>query len=231
MRLQRMLGLCFVAVGAVLLGVYLVPTIYGSAMSHLAVAQFRMQNSANRLWDSARVRAYQHTLEISFSPPEAVLRVPKADIEVPVLEGTSELNLNRGVGHVPGTALPGQAGNIAIAGHRDGFFRGLKDLVPGDVIELQRPAEPGKPSQEDRYVVKNIKIVFPTDTSVLNNTTDSTLTLITCYPFYFVGSAPQRYVVQASLVPQAPVSQAPAPHTPSAAADASTISVPTQSGE
>jgi len=195
MTLSRKAGVSLIATGAVLLGLYLVPTVYGAAMSHLAVARFRSQNSANSLWDSARIRAYQHTLGLTFAPPEAILRIPRLGIEVPVLEGTSDLTLNRGVGHIPGTALPGEPGNLAITGHRDGFFRPLKDAQPGDIIELQRN------SQTDRYVVRKIKIVFPSDTSVLNPTAGSTLTLVTCYPFYFVGAAPRRYIVQASLLP------------------------------
>ena len=176
-------------------------------MSHLAVARFRAQSSSNRLWDSARIRAYRSSLAVKFPPPEAILRVPKANIEVPVLEGTDDLTLNRGAGHLPGTALPGQPGNMAITGHRDGFFRGLKDLSAGDIIEVERPG------QTDRYLVRNIHIVSPSDTSVLAPTPDSTLTLITCYPFYFVGAAPQRYIVQASLVPSAQPASSRAIHT------------------
>jgi len=193
----RKLGVFLIAVGILLLGIYLVPTVYGSAMSHIAVAEFRAESSSNRLWDSSRIRAYQRTLGISFAPPEAVLRIPKVGLEVPVLEGTSDLILNRGVGHIPGTALPGEQGNLAITGHRDGFFRALKDVVPGDIVDVQRGQSGG---QIDRYVVRNIKIVLPSDTSVLSSTTGSTLTLVTCYPFYFVGAAPQRYIVQAALV-------------------------------
>ena len=209
MNWPRKLGVSLVALGALLLAVYLVPTLYGTAMSHLAIAQFRAQSSTNSLWDSARIRAYKRTLYLSFAPPEALLRIPKVGIEVPVLEGTSDATLNRGVGHIPGTALPGQTGNLAITGHRDGFFRPLKDVVPGDIIEVQRPGQPGQTSnpaaqQTDRYVVRNTKIVSPADTSVLNNTADSTLTLVTCYPFYFVGAAPQRFIVQAVLLPTAP---------------------------
>jgi sortase A len=183
-----------ILIGTVLLGIYIVPTVYGSAMAHFAVARFRAESSSNRLWDSSRIHAYQRSLTVSLAPPEAILRVPKVNIEVPILEGTDDLTLNRGVGHVPGTALPGQSGNIAVTGHRDGFFRGLKDVVPGDTIEVDRHGH------TDKYQVQRIKIVLPSDVSVLNKTPDSELTLITCYPFYFVGSAPQRYIVQASLI-------------------------------
>ena len=198
-NLRRSLGSLSIAAGLLLIAVYLVPTVYGTVMSHLALAQFRASGHANRLWDSARIRAYQRSLAVSFPAPEAILRVPKAAIEVPILEGTDDLTLNRGVGHIHGTALPGNSGNIAITGHRDGFFRGLKDITAGDTIEVMRRTKEGQ-AHTDKYLVRNIKIVLPSDTSVLNQTDDSTLTLITCYPFYYVGSAPQRYIVQASLI-------------------------------
>jgi sortase A len=188
-----------VAMGAALLSVWLVPTVYGTAMSHLAVAAFRAQSSSNRMWDSARIRAYKASLNMNIAPPEAVLRVPRLNVEVPVLEGTSDAILNRGVGHIAGTALPGQVGNLAITGHRDGFFRPLKDIRSGDVIEVER-ADHGH-NQVDRYLVRSLSVVVPSDTSVLKPTFNSTLTLITCYPFYYVGSAPQRFVVQADLLP------------------------------
>ncbi len=185
------------AAGVLLLAAFVVPTVYGRAMSSLAVAAFRAQSSNNSLWDSARIRAYKKTLGVEMSRPEAVLRVPKVGIEVPVFEGTSDLVLNRGVGHVSGTAMPGENGNMAISGHRDGFFRGLKDLHMGDRVEVQRDAETG---QVDTYVIDKIKIVLPQDVSVLKPTEKTTLTLITCYPFYYVGAAPERYIVQASLL-------------------------------
>ena len=205
MSWQRKAGVSLIAAGAALCAVYLVPTIYGSAMSHLAVAQFRHQTAANALWDSSRIHAYQRTLSLHLAPPEAVLRIPKVALEVPVLEGADDITLNRAVGHVPGSALPGQPGNIAITGHRDGFFRPLKDLAIGDTIDLDRNTASGP--QTDLYKIRSIHIVFPSDTSVLNTTTASTLTLITCFPFYYVGAAPQRYIVQADLIsakPEAP---------------------------
>ncbi len=197
MNLQRRTGAALMVAGSLLLVAFLVPAVYGRAMAHLAVAEFRAQGHAQSLWDTARIRAYQHTLGVAMTPPEAVLRIPRVGIEVPVFEGTSDLVLNRGVGHIPGTALPGHIGNLAITGHRDGFFRGLKDIAVGDRIEVQRP---GSASLTDTYLVRKIGIVFPSDTSVLNSTDTSTLTLVTCYPFYYVGAAPQRYIVQATLL-------------------------------
>ena len=201
---QRQLGGLLVVLGSALLAVYLVPTVYGAAMSRLAVAEFRAQSPSHREWDSARVRAYQHSLLVKFAPPEAVLRIPRLGLEVPVLEGTDDLTMNRGTGHVPGTALPGEPGNVAIAGHRDGFFRSLKDVTPGERIDLERPN-----GQVDHYTVDGFQIVQPSDTSALKATTDSTLTLVTCYPFRFVGSAPQRFVVRATLVSTSSSAQNP----------------------
>jgi len=195
MMLRRRIGVSLIAVGGMLLGMYVVPTLYGAAMARAGVAQFRAARSSTILWNKSRLQAHQHALRLRFAAPEAVLSVPRLGIEVPVLEGTDALTLNRGVGHLPGTALPGEPGNVVIAGHRDGFFRALKDTSVGDVIEVQ-----GHTSTQ-RYVVRRISIVFPHDTSVLKATTDSNLTLVTCYPFYFVGAAPQRYIVQASLLP------------------------------
>ena len=192
-RVRGSLGTAFLLLGTILLAICLIPNLYGNTMAHLSVALFRAQGSSNRLWDSARIRAYRNTLNVAFPAPEAVLRIPKVNIEVPILEGTDDLTLNRAAGHVAGTALPGHSGNIAITGHRDGFFRGLKVLAPGDLIQLDRGA-----SRIDRYLVRSIRIVSPSDVSVLAPTKDDTLTLITCYPFYFVGAAPQRYIVQAT---------------------------------
>jgi sortase A len=198
MTWQRKLGGILILMGSLLLCVYLVPTMYGAAMSRIAIAQFRAQRADHREWNSARILAYQRSLGVSFAAPEAILRVPHVGLEVPVLEGVDELTLNRGAGHVPGTALPGQPGNIAIAGHRDGFFRVLKDVVPGDTIDVQRAGS------TDHFRVRSITVVSKSDTSVLKPTADTMLTLVTCYPFHFVGAAPQRYIVRAALLPPNP---------------------------
>lgn len=144
------------------------------------------------LWSPDRITAYEHSLQQYFPPPLAVLRIAKVHLEVPVLEGTGDLALNRGVGHIDGTVRPGEEGNIGIAGHRDGFFRALKDVGPGDVIELVTPESTGT------YVVDQVLLVSPEDVSVLAPRSVSSITLVTCYPFYYVGSAPERYIVQAS---------------------------------
>ena len=125
----------------------------------------------------------------------AVLRIPKLNLEVPVLDGTDAITLNRGVGRIRGTAFPGQRGNIAIAGHRDGFFRGLKDIHAGDEIELLTA------QRTEVYVVDRTVIVDPDDVSVLESGAKPALTLVTCYPFHYIGRAPRRFVVETSLKP------------------------------
>ncbi|MFI5166121.1 MAG: class D sortase [Thermoanaerobaculales bacterium] len=111
-----------------------------------------------------------------------------------VLEGTRERWLEEGAGHVPGTALPGTDGNAVIAGHRDSFFRGLRRVELGDVISLTTP------SATRRYVVDSFHIVNPDDTHALIPSTMAELTLITCFPFAYVGAAPQRFVVHAHAI-------------------------------
>ena len=126
-----------------------------------------------------------------------------------MLPGTDDRTLDRGLGHVDGTAQPGTDGNSGIAGHRDGFFRGLKDIATGDLIEIETL------QAKDVYRVERTWVVSPKDISVLNPTSTRSLTLITCYPFYFVGSAPQRFIVRATRVADEPLhSQAAAEPVP-----------------
>ncbi|MDZ7790945.1 MAG: class D sortase [Xanthomonadales bacterium] len=121
----------------------------------------------------------------------AILRISEIGMELPVRYGTEEKVLRRGPGIVEGTSLPGSRGNVAIAAHRDIHFRGLKDLEIGDLINLEMP------DQTQSYIVTELSVVEPTDVHVLDETGQSVLTLLTCYPFYFVGNAPQRFVVRA----------------------------------
>jgi sortase A len=143
-----------------------------------------------------RTKSYQANLGKPYESL-AVLRIPTLHLEVPLLEGTDAVTLNRGVGRIAGTSLPGQEGNIGIAGHRDGFFRKLKDIRNGDAIELVTT------SGTEVFVVDQIRITSPADVSALRPRAKHSLTLVTCYPFYFVGPAPSRYIVEASLKGQA----------------------------
>lgn len=159
-----------------------------------AVAQANSSSAADvRLWSRERVSAYKESIKTFRVAPIAVLRIQKIGLVAPVFNGTDGLRLNRGVGRVYGTARIGEVGNLAIAGHRDGFFRGLSQLSPGDVIELERLGS------VDRYVVANARVVTPRDVSVLKPSNSSMLTLITCFPFYVLGHAPERYIVTAIM--------------------------------
>lgn len=144
-------------------------------------------------WNQNRIRAYEQDQSIAFRAPMAVLQIPKIHLAAPLLDGTDDLTLNHAVGRIKGTARPGEQGNIGIAGHRDGFFRGLKDVRLGDAIELRTVIG------TSIYVVDQIRIVNPDNVGVLRPRPVDSLTLVTCYPFYFIGSAPQRYIVMASL--------------------------------
>lgn len=150
------------------------------------------RNTEYSLWSLQRIESYQASLSKPVGSL-AVLRIPKLHLEVPVLDGTNEFTLNRGVGRIARTSFPGQDGNIGIAGHRDGFFRSLKGISTGDAIELVTT------SGTDVYTVDRIRITNPADVSVLQARTRRSLTLVTCYPFYLVGPAPSRYIVEASL--------------------------------
>ena len=131
------------------------------------------------------------------------LQIPRLKMSVMVREGADGKTLHHAVGHIPGTALPGFTGNVALAGHRDTFFRSLRNIQKDDTIEFE--TENGT----YQYLVKSTDIVGPRDVSVLNASSGKTITLVTCYPFYYVGSAPKRFIVRAVQV--SPSQQHPRP--------------------
>jgi sortase A len=145
-------------------------------------------------WSPARIREYAASVAgpaRAESAPIGLLRIARVGLMVPVYPDIDERNLNRGAGWVAGTAALDSPGNIGIAAHRDGYFRALRKVVVGDVLELE---------SVDRlrtYRITEISIVDPTDVSVLDPTPGPAVTLVTCYPFFFVGSAPKRYIVRA----------------------------------
>ena len=196
-----------IGAGLICVLVYVCTRIYATAMSQAGLWSFSQLKSRSAtvkheehgravdfsLWAGKRVTAYKQALATHMGAPLAVLSIPRLRLDVPVFEGTDDLTLNRGAGRILGTARPGERGNIGIAAHRDGFFRGLKDVRPGDRIELSRLR------RKVVYTVDNIAVVDPGDVTVLHARSQPSLTLVTCYPFYFIGDAPQRYIVQASL--------------------------------
>ena len=122
------------------------------------------------------------------------MEVVRLGVTVMVVEGTSDKTLRRAVGHIAGTALPGQIGNVGIAGHRDTFFRPLRNIRADDIILLSTLRG------EYRYRVVSTRIVSPDNISVLDSDSHEVLTLVTCYPFYFLGSAPDRFIVRAERI-------------------------------
>jgi sortase A len=209
-RWTKTLESFLLAGGLLLVGAYVGARIHQSVLSRAEAERFKDQVLVSKeleagpeavgkkpdfsLWSTKRIHGYQDSLAAHFTPALALLRIPKIDLEVPILEGTDDLSLNRAVGHITGTPKPGENGNVGIAGHRDGFFRGLKDVSTGDTIDIVTP------DSVDRYVIDEITVVDPTNVSVLAPRPQPSVTLVTCYPFYFIGSAPQRYIVRASRV-------------------------------
>jgi len=122
------------------------------------------------------------------------MEVSRLDVSVVVVEGTSNKSLRRAVGHIAGTALPGQPGNVGIAGHRDTFFRPLRNIQRDDIITLTTS------NGKYRYRVVSTNVVRPDNVGVLDSDQDEVLTLVTCYPFYFVGPAPDRFIVRAARI-------------------------------
>jgi sortase A len=122
------------------------------------------------------------------------LTIPRLHLSAIVREGTGENTLSLALGHIPGTALPGQKGNVAVAGHRDTIFRALRDIRKNDVIRFETL------SGDYVYRVGSMDIVKPEDVGVLRPSGEPELTLVTCYPFYYVGSAPDRFIAKARQV-------------------------------
>ena len=123
------------------------------------------------------------------------IEINRIGLTAMIVEGIDGRTLRRAVGHIPGTPLPGQQGNVAIAGHRDSFFRPLRNIRHDDEITLTTLAG------SYRYSVDSTQVVEPEDTQVLDDSGGAILTLVTCYPFYFVGPAPKRFVVRAHKIP------------------------------
>lgn len=156
------------------------------------------QSSSAQVSDHTRPEATDRpvTRRVSNEPTPFVgrIEIPRTHLSAIVAEGTSSEILTIAVGHVEGTALPGESGNIALAAHRDTFFRGLGELQSGDLIRLTIPK-----GRVD-YRVEFTEVVDPADTWILRSGSNQALTLITCYPFHYIGAAPKRFVVRAYRV-------------------------------
>ena len=141
--------------------------------------------------EADRARAESFGIDGRAGSPLGRIEISSIGLSAMIMEGTDSRTLRRAIGHIPGTPLPGQPGNVVITGHRDTFFRGLRNIHKDDEIILTTL------NGTYRYRVDSTQVVGPEDTEVLGATADDILTLVTCYPFYFVGPAPRRFIVRA----------------------------------
>lgn len=200
MRIARSLEIGTWILGVALLGQYAMARAVFEHARVAGIETFRAATNLPRtpeidrtLWSEHRINAFTESAA-SPAAPDGVLSIPALLLEVPIYPGVTELNLNRGAAHIEDTAALSDSGNIGIAAHRDGFFRKLKDIAIDDVVSLEAGG------RTLHYRVVDISVVAPTEVSVLDPTETPSITLVTCYPFYFVGSAPQRYIVRAELI-------------------------------
>lgn len=159
--------------------------------ANAAFEQARQDQSASPATPSSTEQATRKT-----APDQLVgrLSIPRLHLSALVREGDQESTLSLALGHIPGTALPGQSGNVALAGHRDRIFRGLREIRKDDLIRVETF------HGDYVYQVEDTQIVNPEDVGVLRAGGHPELTLVTCYPFYYIGSAPQRFIVKARQV-------------------------------
>lgn len=182
---RKVLSWAFIAIGVVLLGY----------VSGQYWQMYRSQKNLEVEWQrqAATVSVPGHT-DISAEQMLTRLVIPKIDMDAIVVEGASRRDLSEGPGHMKQTAQPGETGNAVITAHRDTFFRHIYELNKGDHIEVRRSG------RTFTYAVTGKRIVMPEDMSVIKPTNDPQLTLITCYPTYYIGPAPERLVVFSRLV-------------------------------
>jgi LPXTG-site transpeptidase (sortase) family protein len=153
-------------------------------------------------WSDRRRAAFERFSRGLVPQPAGYLALPGQNIRVPIFDGTGELALTLGAGHLPDTAPLGGDGNAAIAGHRDGFFRALRLVTVGDRLSIETAG------QARPYRVTEQWVVAPEDLWVLEPTAEPSVTLITCYPFYYAGNAPERFILRAVLVDDDPEEEA-----------------------
>lgn len=186
---------CFLALAIVCLG------LYGYQYVERVLYQAYESRQFDRTLDlgTAAVITANHTPAARAGLPArgaliGRLSIPRLNLSAMVREGIDRKTLKLAIGHIPATALPGEAGNVGVAGHRDTFFRGLKDLKAGDEIQISTL------SGDFRYLVESLVVVEPDNAGALAPTSENVLTMVTCYPFYYVGAAPKRFVVKARQV-------------------------------
>lgn len=152
-----------------------------------------LEHPDTSMWAAGRIADYQASLKAELPEVLGVLEMPSVNLKVPLYATNTDLVMDRGAGIIDGMSYPHEPGNIGISGHRDGYFRVLKDVKVGDPIVLQTLEGP------KRFRIDATQVVQIKDKTLLRDTSDQTVTLVTCYPFYFVGHAPKRFIVTASL--------------------------------
>jgi sortase A len=193
-RIARWLEICFWAMGCLALGYC--AFLWGRAQYDQAEGNWALEHTlpGDPMTVTGTPRRPPNSAEGSLV---GRIDIPRLDLSAVVFEGTSDDTLARGVGHLRGSAGPGERGNLVLAGHRDTFFRELRNIRQGDEVNIMGP------QGESEYQVESTAIVEPDQTEVLKPGDGSTLTLITCYPFRYIGNAPQRFIVRATRVGKA----------------------------
>jgi sortase A len=188
------------ALGAILCGLYALALVAGELGRRSDVEDFSQapQRPDQSLWSQTRVQEFLASQGLPVSEPVGVLRAPSLNLIVPIYPDSSELHLNRGAGLIQGMSAPDEGGNLGVAGHRDGYFRALKNVRRDDVLEVQTR------SRRHRYRVVSVDVVDPSDRRLLADTEEPTITLVTCYPFYYLGHAPLRFIVRGTYLWSAP---------------------------
>jgi sortase A len=154
------------------------------------------------------VRPVQGVRAVALGDVIGELQIPRIGLKAIFVQGDSPRILRRAVGHISQTALPGESGNVVLTGHRDSFFRSLRNIQPGDAIALKTPYG------DFQYQVESTAVVPPSDVQVLEPSSEPTLTLVTCFPFYYVGPAPSRFIVRARLIASPPAQSSVAEAAP-----------------
>lgn len=191
--LQKNMGRVLLLTGALLFAWWGYLMLHKISFQIAANRMLQQRISAARAETEQRVK--QPTLAVtSLRSGEMIgrLEIPRIHLSVIVLEGADSGTLDIAAGHIPGTALPGTNGNVGIAAHRDTFFRSLRDIRPNDRLTFSTP------HGISEYAVDKTEVVDPDDIEVLRETADAELTLVTCYPFNYIGAAPKRFIVHAS---------------------------------
>lgn len=199
----RWLERALFAVGVACLGYYGYQTIEARQVQRAQIAALESALATRPLppFESHRAASAPHAPNAPSAPsapgvpgPLALLEIPRLNLSSAILSGDSEAVLDVAIGHLPDTPTPWEPGNSAVAAHRDGLFRPLRHIRVGDEVRVRSP------HGEFTYRVRETRIVAPDDLSVLAPTDTQTLTLITCYPFNYVGSAPKRFIVHAERI-------------------------------